>query len=160
MTAGTALHPPIAEAAEPVRVDPLLYVQAGSEGRHTLHLMVEGVHCGGCVCRIERALAAEPGVESARVNLTTRRLVVSWHGAAAMASGLVEAVSREGFRATPYDPQKLASGDGESERRLLRALAVAGFAAGNVMLLSISVWAGEAYAMGPATRALCTGSRR
>jgi P-type Cu2+ transporter len=156
MTVEAALRSPLtaAEGPEPVLLDPSGYVQAGGDGRHTLHLMVEGVHCGGCVRRIERALAAQAGVESARVNLTTRRLVVTWRGAAAMAARLVEVVTREGFRATPYDPRQLAAGDAEAERRLLRALAVAGFAAGNVMLLSISVWAGQAYAMGNATRAL------
>jgi Cu2+-exporting ATPase len=146
--------PAMALGAEPVLPDPSSYVQANGDGVHALHLMVEGVHCGGCVRRIERALAAEPGVESARVNLTTRRLVVTWRGPAAIAARLLEAVTREGFRATPYDPRQLAAGDAEAERRLLRALAVAGFATGNVMLLSISVWAGEAYAMGAATRAL------
>ena len=156
MTAEAALRSPPTETngPEPVLLDPSTYVQAVGDGLHTLHLMVDGLHCGGCVRRIERALAAEPGVEAARVNLTTRRLVITWRGAAAMAARLVEAVTREGYRATPYDARQLAAGDAEAERRLLRALAVAGFAAGNVMLLSISVWAGEAYAMGAATRAL------
>ncbi len=157
MTAEAALGSPAAEAEGPpgpVLVDPSSYVQAAGDGLFTMHLMVDGLHCGGCVRRIERALAAEPGVETARVNLTTRRLLVSWRGAAATAARLVEAVTREGYHATPYDPRQLASGDAEAERRLLRALAVAGFAAGNVMLLSVSVWAGEAYAMGDATRAL------
>jgi Cu2+-exporting ATPase len=146
--------PTEADGQEPVLLDPSGFVQATGDGLFSLDLMVDGLHCGGCVRRIERALAAEAGVESARVNLTTRRLVVSWRGAAATAARLVEAVRREGYRATPYDPRQLAAGDAEAERRLLRALAVAGFAAGNVMLLSISVWAGAVYGMGDATRAL------
>jgi P-type Cu2+ transporter len=134
-------------------VDVSAYVQ--SEGDlNRLHLMVEGVHCGGCVGKIERALQADPAVTGARVNLTTRRLALAWRGPAALGSRLVATVEALGFRAVPYDPQALASGDAADERQLLRAMAVAGFAAGNIMLLSVSVWAGHAQGMGEATRAL------
>jgi Cu2+-exporting ATPase len=126
--------------------------QAG--GLCTLHLMVEGVHCGGCVQRIERALQADPAVLRARVNLTTRRLAVSWRGAPEIGSRLVETVSGLGYRAVPYDPKKLAGADVAAERQLLVAMAVAGFAAGNVMLLSVSVWAGHFQGMDGATRTL------
>ena len=126
---------------------------ASEGGLRRLHLMVEGVHCGGCVRTIERALLAEPAVESARVNLTTRRLVVAWRGPGAELAGrLLRALAELGFRAVPFDPAQLADGEDASERQLLRALAVAGFAAGNVMLLSVSVWAGHAQGMGAATR--------
>ena len=59
-----------------------------------------------------------------------------------------------GYRAVPYDPEQLRSGEEAAERQLLRAMAVAGFAAGNIMLLSVSVWAGDFQGMGAATRAL------
>lgn len=121
---------------------------------HRLHLMVEGVHCGGCVRRIEQALRADPAVADARVNLTTRRLALAWQGSAAQGSRLVGIVEELGFRAVPYDPTALASGDAAHESQLLRAMAVAGFAAANIMLLSVSVWAGHAQGMGGATRAL------
>ncbi|HSA80711.1 MAG TPA: heavy metal translocating P-type ATPase, partial [Geminicoccaceae bacterium] len=97
---------------------------------------------------------AEPGVVAARVNLTTRRLAVTWRGAVPLGEALVGTLARLGYRATPYDPSQLASGDAQAERRLLRAMAVAGFAAGNIMLLSVSVWSGQVYEMGGATRAL------
>jgi P-type Cu2+ transporter len=139
-------------AAAPT-LDVAAYVQAEG-GLHRLHLMVEGVHCGGCVRRIERELAADPAVAEARVNLTTRRLVVAWRGAAATGNRLVERIERLGYRAAPYDPRQLASGDEAIEAWLLRTMAVAGFAAGNVMLLSIAVWAGHFQDMGPATREL------
>jgi P-type Cu2+ transporter len=126
-----------------------------SEGDlHRLHLMVEGVRCGGCVRKIERALQAAPAVTDARVNLTTRRLAVTWRGFAGLGAGLVGIVEELGFRTVPFNPTALASGDAADERQLLRAMAVAGFAAGNVMLLSVSVWAGHAQGMGEATRAL------
>ncbi len=52
----------------------------------------------------------------------------------------------------------LAAARDDTDRALIRALAVAGFAAINVMLLSIGIWAGDAAGlldgMGPATRDL------
>ena len=48
-----------------------------------------------------------------------------------------------------------AAGDDDREaRELLRCLAVAGFAAANVMLLSVAVWSGHDGSMGDATRTL------
>lgn len=119
-----------------------------------LNLLVEGMHCGGCVNRIETALTKEPGVVEARANLTTRRLSVAWRAGENTPRELIEKAEGLGFRVVPFDPERLRGGDKEVERELLRAMAVAGFAAANVMLLSVAVWAGHAQDMGPATRGL------
>ena len=52
----------------------------------------------------------------------------------------------------PFDPDRLRALDDRAERELLRCVAVAGFAASNVMLLAVSVWAGHFSGMGDATR--------
>lgn len=130
------------------------FVEPIGAGRNRLGLLVDGVHCGGCVRRIEGALTKLPEVTSARVNLSTRRLNVTWDGAPGLAQTLVAAVEGLGFTAVPFVRQQLESRDRRAESELLRAMAVAGFAAGNVMLLSVSVWAGYFEGMGPATRDL------
>ncbi|HEX9770229.1 MAG TPA: heavy metal translocating P-type ATPase [Kiloniellales bacterium] len=130
------------------------FVEPVGAGGNRLDLLVEGVHCGGCVRRIEGALMALPEVSSARVNLSTRRLNVTWEGAPRLAEGVVAAVETLGFTAVPFVRQELESRDRRAEGELLRAMAVAGFAAGNVMLLSVSVWAGYFEGMGAATRDL------
>ncbi|MFA5121092.1 heavy metal translocating P-type ATPase [Zavarzinia sp.] len=119
-----------------------------------LMLAVDGIHCAACVQRIERALTAEPDVVGARVNFTTRRLSLAWRGAPARATDFIDRLDDMGFTARPFDAGKLAAADAANDRRLMRAMAVAGFAAGNVMWLAISVWAGVFADMGPATRGL------
>ena len=64
--AGVQAGPASADAAA-FALEP--YVRDTAPDRHALDFMVEGVHCGGCVAKIERALNAEPDVTKARVNL-------------------------------------------------------------------------------------------
>jgi Cu2+-exporting ATPase len=134
-------------------IDAGAYVRRRPDGLAELHLMVDGLHCGACVWLIEGALRRQPAVAEARVSLTTRRLRVAWRPAEASAADIVGVVARLGYRAVPFDPAALASDGAKRERALLRCLAVAGFAAGNVMLLSVSIWAGHAGGMDAATRA-------
>jgi Cu2+-exporting ATPase len=140
------------EARAPVEFDSA--VERDPSGAWRLHLMVEGIHCGACVQSIEKALGRDPAVTSARVNLTTRRLVVTWSGERTLAARLAGAVEALGYRLAPFRPAQVTDGEGAAERALLRALSVAGFAAANVMLLSIALWAGDAQGMEPATRSL------
>ncbi|PIW26627.1 MAG: heavy metal translocating P-type ATPase [Rhodospirillales bacterium CG15_BIG_FIL_POST_REV_8_21_14_020_66_15] len=120
----------------------------------TLHLMVENVHCAGCIKRIEGTLAETPGVVASRVNLSTKRLRVDWLPGATTPDAITEAVANLGFPARPFDPARLEDGGEAEDKRLLKAMAVAGFAAANVMLLSVSVWSGHVSGMGGATRDL------
>ncbi len=152
--AGTAVAPSAASSAVDERQDIAAYVRKGEAGTRTLHLLVDGIHCAGCVQRIESTLRRRPGVVNARVNLTTRRLAISWKDGEADPVELVTAVEGLGFRLVPYDPARLSSEFGRTEKELLRAMAIAGFAAANVMLLSVAVWAGNVQGMGAATRAL------
>lgn len=116
---------------------------------------VEGVRCAACMNAIERGLAGLPGVASARLNFSDRRLAVTWEpGAEADVETLLRSLKALGFGAQPFAPDRLADGDAVETKRLIRALAVAGFASMNVMLLAISVWAGNVSDMTPENRDL------
>lgn len=119
-----------------------------------MDFLVPGMHCGGCMKKIESGLSKVPGVDRVRANLSTRRVSVGWRMAMLDQDGVRAAFEQIGFDATPFDPRLLESGDREEGRRLLRAMAVAGFAAANVMLLSVSVWAGLVSDMDFETRQL------
>lgn len=107
-------------------------------------LAVPGAHCAGCMAKIEGGLAPLPGVLKARLNLTARQLTVA-HERSLTIPELVAAVEKLGFAAQPLT-EAAVSGQDSASRGLVRATAVAGFAAMNIMLLSVSVWSG---AVGP-----------
>jgi P-type Cu2+ transporter len=115
------------------------------QGRRQIDLSVPGVHCGACIVSIEKALAALPSVEKARVNLSTRRVVIVWRQQDGGATGDPVDFVREIANATGYDAYlfdaSLEDGD-RLQRDLVRAVALCGFAAANIMLLSVSVWSG------------------
>jgi len=117
----------------------------------TLTLIVENMHCGGCMTKIERVLAATPGVLSARANLSAKRVSTTIDTRTTSVPALTEALGRAGFTAAELADERAPSRDDD---QLLRAMAVAGFAAANVMLLSVSVWAGIASDMTHEVQAL------
>ncbi|MDH3702597.1 MAG: heavy metal translocating P-type ATPase [Alphaproteobacteria bacterium] len=124
------------------------------DGSHTAHLMVEGLHCANCQHSIESSLAQRPGVLDGRVNLTTQRLFLRWDPMLVTYEDLAEMIEGLGFRLLPFDLDRQARTSPDQQNALLRAMAVAGFAAANIMLLSVALWAGEAQDMLPATRRL------
>lgn len=147
-----AMPPPRPEPAEPR--DLARYATVGADGAATIDLAVSGLQCGACVWLIESVLARAPAVLVGRVNMTTRRLHLVCRGGEDELARQVARVESLGYRLVPFDPALLRATDDRTGRALLRALAVAGFAAGNVMLLSIGTWAGLTQGMGAATRAL------
>ncbi|KUY73324.1 copper-transporting ATPase [Burkholderia cepacia] len=75
---------------------------AASTAPADLELDIDGMTCASCVGRVEKALAAVPGVARVSVNLATERASV--HGAGALdAATLIAAVTTAGYRASLAD---------------------------------------------------------
>jgi len=117
------------------------FVQHRDDTAH-IDLAVEGVACAACVHKIERTLKQLPGVIAARLNFTNRRLAIDWREDEVAAVELIAALERIGYRAHPFQPDSAETEEAQFARFLVKCLAVAGFAAMNIMLLSVSVWSG------------------
>ncbi|MGB7432587.1 MAG: heavy metal translocating P-type ATPase, partial [Ahrensia sp.] len=104
---------------------------------------VPDIHCGQCIATIERTLKPMEGVADARVNLSMRRLTVQLDTSLISASDIAAKLDALSFPATPVDIGDLDDlAKKRNDTALLKALAVAGFASANIMLLSVSVWSG------------------
>ena len=117
------------------------------DGCRQLDLSVPGVHCGACITAVEQALREVPGVRKARVNLSTRRVSIVWTATAEVAGQETDPRSFPAaiWKRTGYESHLFSAeleGDDEIRSQLLRGVAVTGFAAANIMLLSVSVWSG------------------
>ncbi len=133
-------------------IDLSLYAKPESDGTVGMDVAVEGIACGACIARIETAVKRLPGVTEARVNFTNRRLHVAWSEALTEPSQILKTLEANGYRGHPFVAQRAEQEEAAEARRLTRCLAVAGFAAMNVMLLSVSVWSGNVTDITPETR--------
>ena len=111
------------------------------DGTLQLELAVPDIHCAACIQTIETELGKLGNVTAARVNFSSKRARISFKPGAGRPSDIVRGIEGAGYRAFLLDP------DADSKRdrtltRLTRALAVSGFAAGNIMLFSVSIWSG------------------
>ncbi len=135
-------------------VDFSTFVERKTDGTAHMTLAVEGVGCAGCIRKIESGLNKLPGIVDARLNFTQRRLAVDWRDGEIDAARIVKELEQIGYRAHPFAPERAEADETRQAKWLLKCLAVAGFAAMNVMLLSVSVWSGNVSDMTPETRDL------
>ncbi|QOG18083.1 heavy metal translocating P-type ATPase [Bradyrhizobium sp. SEMIA] len=128
------------------------YVRTAGEGIKHIDLAVEGVHCAGCMAKIERGLSAIPDVTLARVNLTDRRVALEWKQGTLDPARFIDRLEELGYKAYPFETESAEEAEVAESRFLLRCLGVAAFATMNVMMLSIPVWSGNVSDMLPEQR--------
>ena len=143
--AETVLAPPPALSSElssydldDVQAD---YVDINAEIR-TIHLLVEGIHCAACVWLIENALSKQVGVVRSEVNLTARRLRLTWNNSETTLSSVLQTLGNIGYAAIPFDPETAEGVLAKKHKGLLYRMAFAGFAMMNLLWISIALYSG------------------
>jgi Cu+-exporting ATPase len=87
-----------------------------------IELHVTGMTCAGCAGRVEKALAALPGVAGVSVNLASDLATVDLPSGVISAADLIEAVVQAGYGASPRtsDAAREAALEAEAEARVRR----------------------------------------
>lgn len=105
--------------------------------------VVPNMHCISCISSIERNLGSLEYVEKVRANLSTRRVAVVWDSAKGQGGQLGKTITGLGFENSLFTGEdQVEEAVAHSSKQLIMSLAVAGFAAANIMLLSVAVWSG------------------
>lgn len=114
-----------------------------SDGCVEVRLAVDGLRCASCVWVTEKVLQSTPGVREASVSYATGRTHLRWDPSATNLGTLASRIAALG-----YTPRVLGE-DAQPDRGLTLRLGVAVFAAMNVMLLAVAIYAGWFTGMEP-----------
>ena len=118
------------------------FVQSLGGDLREASLILEGITCAACVWLNEQYIGALPGVTDVRVNYATQRALVRWDEGRIRLSEILGAIRKIGYRALPYNPDQQQELHRRQRRQQQRRLAVAGLFGMQVMMLSISLYAG------------------
>ena len=115
-------------------------------------LILEGIVCAACVWLNERHLQALPGVVEVNINYSNHRALVRWDNSKISLSEILESISRIGYLAHPYDPDRQQRIIEKERKTQLRRLGLSGILGMQVMILAVALYTGEWWGMDAAFR--------
>lgn len=116
------------------------YCKISHTDHKTINLAIPAITCGACVWLIESLLKKQEQVINARVNLTQRILELTWQGDFVIGKKLINLINNIGYKALPIEEEYLREVEEKFDNQIFKALAVAGFGVGNIMLFSFALW--------------------
>jgi len=115
-------------------------------------LILEGIVCAACVWLNERHLKALPGVVDVNINYSNHRALVRWDNSKISLSEILESISRIGYLAHPYDPDRQQRIIEKERKQQLRRIGLAGVLGMQVMILAVALYTGEWWGIDEAFR--------
>ena len=106
-------------------------------------LILEGIVCAACVWLNERHLLSLPGVVDVNINYSNHRALVRWDNSKISLSEILESISRIGYLAHPYDPDRHQRIIEKERKQQLRRIGLSGVLGMQVMILAVALYTGE-----------------
>ncbi len=119
-----------------------LNVHRRTDGYAEIALLLEGIHCAACIWLIESIPSALRGLREIRLDIGRARADVTFDPDAVSLSIIARFLDSLGYLVHPFrgaDRERMCR---RQDRALLIKIAVAGAAAGNIMLLAAALYAG------------------
>lgn len=106
-------------------------------------LLIEGMHCSGCVWLIERLLLKLGGVSDIQINPVTRRAVLSFDSQRVALNDILQTLNKAGYQPRPLETDSLDNARTQENRDLLKRLFVAGIGMMQVMTYAFVLYMGH-----------------
>jgi Cu+-exporting ATPase len=104
----------------------------------TVILRVPDMHCAGCVWLLERLYRFDQGIVSSRVDLLHRTIAVDYRETGTSPSAIARLLDSLGYTPVLERPTSRKGRVHPERRKLYTQLGIAGFAAGNVMMVGLA----------------------
>lgn len=118
------------------------FVKTNSDGFSEVSLIIEGIHCSACVWLNEKALHKMDGVVEANINFTNNKAQIIWADDVVKLSQIIDMIRAIGYNAFPYDASLQEAHANKVRKDYYLRMAVAIFAAMNVMWIAVAQYAG------------------
>src|SRR5690554_1325551 len=113
------------------------------QGIVEVSLLIEGMHCSGCVWLIERLLLKLGGVSDIQINPVTHRAVLSFDSQQVTLHDILQTLSKAGYQPRPLESASLDDARRQESRDLLKRLFVAGLGMMQVMTYAFVLYMGH-----------------
>ena len=101
------------------------FVHELADGQKEAALVLEGITCAACVWLNEKHLSRLHGVESVEVNYSNHQALVRWDDNKIKLSDILHEITRIGYSAHPYDPDRRQALLNHERKHFLRRIGVA-----------------------------------
>ena len=118
------------------------FVKTNSDGFAEVSLIIEGIHCAACVWLNEKALHKMEGVVEVNINFTNNKAHIVWADEVVKLSQIIGMIRAIGYNAFPYDASLQEQHANKVRKDYYLRMAVAIFAAMNVMWIAVAQYAG------------------
>lgn len=123
-------------------------------GDSEVSILVDGIHCSGCVWLIERLLLQINGVNDIQINPVTRRARITFSDDLVALSEILATIGKAGYQPRPLDTSALDDARSKENRDLLKRLLVAGFGMMQVMTYAFVLYMDNIEPISHATKEL------
>jgi Cu2+-exporting ATPase len=121
--------------------------QADESNIREVSLILEGITCAACIWLNEKHLNSLDGVISANINYSNHRARVRWDNSRIHLSDILEAITRIGYMAHPYDPDQHQRILENERKQQLRRLGISGLLGMQIMIFAVALYTGDWWGM-------------
>ncbi len=126
----------------------------GKSRQKEVSLILEGIVCSACVWLNEHYLSQLEGIISVKINYSTHRATVIWDDSVIHLSEILEAISRIGYLAHPYDVAKQQQIFEKQKSTLLKQLGLAALFGMQTMMFAVALYSGDYWGISEKYRLL------